>query len=375
MSKNKSTKFMTSTEKKIYRKNKAIKTLCFLLFLSVLVNVVFTYYFYTNRNQNDAEVIGKETVNDKEVSSSNDSIIDDNNEEQENRDSDIKRGEEGINESEPSSWTRNDKNGNNDYLIKTKEDCYDVIYKQLVEGKDEIILCYEPSNILIDDTHDCYKKIIEDHPELFWLNGGTTGGQGVYDNGLVKYNIGLTTRIDVANIEEMKSKLDSVVEEIVNKAKGYESDYEKALYVHDYLVKECEYDYNNYILGETKGEEYVNQLVYTAYGCLVDKNCVCAGYANAYSLIMKELGIECGVISGVGYNSLGVGGHAWNYINLDEEYYLVDVTWDDPIHEGDYVSEEISHKYFCITSEKMNEDHKPDSDQFVPEAVSDKYMN
>lgn len=59
------------------------------------------------------------------------------------------------------------------------------------------------------------------------------------------------------------------------------------------------------------------------------------GYAKAYMLIMNELGIECGLVTGIAKNSTGSsGGHAWNYINLDGDYYMVDVTWDDPVEQA-----------------------------------------
>ena len=80
-------------------------------------------------------------------------------------------------------------------------------------------------------------------------------------------------------------------------------------------------------------------------------------------LIMNRLGIECGYVYGNGYNSLTSGPHAWNYINIDGKYYMVDVTWDDPVG-GDNTY--ISRDYFGLDYEEMGKDHVVDSNCKVP---------
>ena len=37
----------------------------------------------------------------------------------------------------------------------------------------------------------------------------------------------------------------------------------------------------------------------------------------------------------------------WNYIKLDENWYGVDVTWDDPIVTGGLNKNVLRHTYFC----------------------------
>ena len=62
----------------------------------------------------------------------------------------------------------------------------------------------------------------------------------------------------------------------------------------------------------------------SAYSALVNGRTVCAGYARAFQYLMQRLGIPC-------YYCTGYAGedHAWNIIKLGEDYYNVDVTWDD----------------------------------------------
>ena len=98
------------------------------------------------------------------------------------------------------------------------------------------------------------------------------------------------------------------------------SDYDIAKALHDYLVLNCVYDYDNYLRHTVPAESY------TADGALLEGTAVCAGYARAYQLLMQEAGIPCEYVSGY-----AGGGHAWNVVEIDGTWYHVDTTWDDPV--------------------------------------------
>ena len=78
-----------------------------------------------------------------------------------------------------------------------------------------------------------------------------------------------------------------------------------------------------------------------------------------FMLLMNELGIDNVIVIGTGTNSSGkTENHAWNYVLLDNNWYAVDVTWDDPILFGDGVLPEKSkYKYFLKGSNTMNQNH------------------
>ena len=93
-------------------------------------------------------------------------------------------------------------------------------------------------------------------------------------------------------------------------------DYEKIKGVHDYLVL-----LNRYVAFEGG-----------AYSALCKGRSSCTGYAFSFYAIMRELGVPV---------TLEIGGnHAWNRVQLNGEWYNMDVTWDD---NG---VEEISYNYF-----------------------------
>jgi len=83
------------------------------------------------------------------------------------------------------------------------------------------------------------------------------------------------------------------------------------------------------------------------YGAFVENQVVCEGYAKAFKYIMDDLNIECILVSGVATNSSGKEeAHMWNYVKLNDSWYGIDVTWDDPIINGGTYKNNLRHDYF-----------------------------
>ena len=64
------------------------------------------------------------------------------------------------------------------------------------------------------------------------------------------------------------------------------------------------------------------------YTALINNNTVCLGYAEAFFEICNNMGLEVYIVT--------VPQHAYNIINLDGQYYIVDSTWDSGYIEGSY---------------------------------------
>ncbi len=71
---------------------------------------------------------------------------------------------------------------------------------------------------------------------------------------------------------------------------------------------------------------------HTIYGALVEKSCVCDGYAQAFAYLYSELGGTAKVVVG----QAGTSGHAWNVICLEDNWYDMDITFDKQIGNGCY---------------------------------------
>ena len=89
---------------------------------------------------------------------------------------------------------------------------------------------------------------------------------------------------------------------------------------------------------------------------------------------MQRLGVECGRVCGKSAVGGEAGGsHAWNYIRLDDGYYYVDVTWDDPFVTGAPTKDNLMHDFFCVDLQQIQITHRFDPNQFIPSACGTKY--
>jgi len=104
------------------------------------------------------------------------------------------------------------------------------------------------------------------------------------------------------------------------------SDLDKSFAINRYLIENSEYDWaaleeaeqNNF---QTVDAKYNDS--FTAYGILINKVGVCAGYADAFKLLADEAGLEAIVVTGF---MEGILPHAWNRVNIDGHWHTVDVT-------------------------------------------------
>lgn len=131
------------------------------------------------------------------------------------------------------------------------------------------------------------------------------------------YYIDVTYSIDIPTLISMKAETELLVEEAAAKIDtAGKSDYEIICAVNDYLCDTVYYP-------PTKPYAPVT---HTPYGALKDGVAVCEGYACAAKLMLNALGIRCDIQVGECTNGEG---HAWNLVELDGNWYQMDITWND----------------------------------------------
>lgn len=163
--------------------------------------------------------------------------------------------------------------------------------------------------IQVEDFRGIYAETLNKNPKYFYVSGQCSYSYN--SNGVLRVNIQYTK-----NASEAKSMRETYDREVVRAVSGAQaswSDMEKALYINDYLARNCEYD-----------TSYVK---YTAYDALVGRAAVCQGYALAFLDLAQELGLSCEMVTSESLN------HAWNLVKLGGSYYNVDVTWNDPVYD------------------------------------------
>ncbi len=169
------------------------------------------------------------------------------------------------------------------------------------------------------------ERIIYDFPEIdlmwdyeeskIWLN---TRGNEVIDMTInIKYH---GTRQQLAKkMNDIDQVAERIIEQSLREMKMSDEKCMEAIYKTMISYMKCS------ILDE-KGEYPPH--AYTLE-CLLYGNGVCQGIACAYSYILRKLQIPSMVVVGKADGKGGVGGHAWNIVQMtDGSYRHMDVFWD-----------------------------------------------
>ncbi|MCL2589220.1 MAG: hypothetical protein FWD84_07415, partial [Oscillospiraceae bacterium] len=104
------------------------------------------------------------------------------------------------------------------------------------------------------------------------------------------------------------------------------SDLEKSLAINQFLVDTAEYDWDALENAEQYDFRHVDPRfndAFTAYGILINRVGVCAGYAAAFRLLADEAGLDSIVVTGYLEGFLP---HAWNRVYIDGQWHTIDVT-------------------------------------------------
>ena len=142
------------------------------------------------------------------------------------------------------------------------------------------------------------------------------------------------------------------------------TDYEKEIRVHDWFCKNVKYDFKGSDMDELARVVLSHNIV----GVFAKQKAQCEGIAKAVKVLLNAVDVKCIVVTGDSVKSGQSVPHAWNIVNIGEEPYQLDVTWD--IGAMGQSKHHIAHDYFNLTDELMNQDHKADSS--LPECKSKK---
>lgn len=214
-------------------------------------------------------------------------------------------------------------------LSKKEKAVYTALYRGICEKKTEIELPYDISG---ETYSKLYCLIEKQEPELFYIDST------YYTAHKIRTAVIVMREKSEASIREKEDKLSEIINKIVSRAKKESDDFGKALYIHDYIVANCRYD-----LEDKTGYNS------TAYGCLVEGVANCEGYAKAFSLLARAVGLDAFLVTGITDDGEN---HAWNKVNIDYNWYNLDVTWDDTDDSNDR-----RHFYFLCEDEMYSKTH------------------
>lgn len=144
------------------------------------------------------------------------------------------------------------------------------------------------------------------------------------------------------NRNQEKWMLDEIQQVIAQTIRSEMTTLEKVVAVHDYIARTFTYDLH------TAGSPYA------VYTFMKEKHGVCMAYALLFEKIMEFLAIPCYYVVGKAEGESDAG-HAWNMVEIDGEWYHIDVTWDDLSSKSKV--HQIRYRYFLVCDEDMKKDH------------------
>lgn len=224
----------------------------------------------------------------------------------------------------------------------------------------------------LNQIHEVYARYLADNPEYFYLipriyafdNYTDNYNMTVYFMPCIAYNFpkfnGTPSAVSelVAKYNVLMGKIEEAKNEIYFEGM---TDLDKLLLAHDYIVDNNAY----YLTYDANGNKYYGDgYSFNAYGILVNKQGVCQGLSYAYPCILKALGYPVENIRQIRSNEME---HMWNFVKLDDKWYHVDLTWDDPTYRPsdggkyDMTDESLQHEhhdYFLISDAKNTENRK-----------------
>ena len=242
---------------------------------------------------------------------------------------------------EKNEWTRN---YNFKYISNTdnlypqnKQDILNIYYTFINSGMDEITFYCKRDYIGCSND---VKEIIQNQEIVSNINNFVHPYNESSGNHLDIYkNYGkIVIKNDKLYDNRMKYILefdiDNIIEQNITKNM---TDREKIKVIHDYIINHTKYD------KEYADKKNSKHKANTAFGALEEGYAVCSGYADSMMLFLERFGIK--------NYKVASSDHVWNYVYLDNNWYHLDLTFDDPV--TDTGEDIISYDYFLITDREL----------------------
>ena len=140
---------------------------------------------------------------------------------------------------------------------------------------------------------------------------------------------------DLLNIEKIKNKMNEITLKL--NINSYNDVNDKIKVFHDYIAETNKYD---------KDKEDGGNSIYhsdTAIGTLFEGESICSGYTDTLAIFLNMLSLDNTRIS--------TNDHIWNVVNINNKWYHIDLTWDDPIVSAG--KDVIIYDYFLITTDEL----------------------
>lgn len=224
------------------------------------------------------------------------------------------------------------------FIPENKQDLLNIFYTAINSGQNNFTF-YCPNKY-----KDCAKEvqqIANNQTLLSHINNFVHPYNGFkhieteYDS-LGKVTISTQKNYTASDITTINDKINDIINEIIT---PNASDEEKIKTIHDYIINNSKYD------SARSDQNIINYKSDIAYGPLLEGYGICGGYTDAMELFLEKLNIESYRISSEN--------HVWNAVYLNNNWYHLDLTWDDPVTPNS--QDLLQHDFFLINTNRLIE--------------------
>lgn len=223
-----------------------------------------------------------------------------------------------------------------DFEPNNMQDVINIFYTVINSGQETFsFYCPDEYPTCIDDVKD----LANNQTMLSHINNFVHPYNG-FKHIETQYNsLGKVTIIVFKSYDLEKTMiLDKKVDEIISsQIKDSYTDVEKIRVIHNYIINNSKYDIDR---SEHNIMKYDSD---TAYGPLIQGYGICGGYSDAMQLFLEKFNIK--------NYKVASDSHIWNAVFINNKWYHLDLTWDDPITpDGIQI---LDDDYFLISSNKL----------------------
>lgn len=154
-----------------------------------------------------------------------------------------------------------------------------------------------------------------------------------------KYNdLGkVTIEVNKVYSEDKIKEINTKIEQILNTTTFSDDTLDNIKLIHDYIINHSKYD------TDRSDNNIANYDSDTAYGNLIQGYGLCGGYADSMELFLEQMHIKSYKVAS--------DNHIWNAVNLNNKWYHLDLTWDDPVSSNK--QDILEYNFFMITTDEL----------------------
>ncbi len=236
-------------------------------------------------------------------------------------------------------------------LSEEGQQTYDKMLSAILNYEEKVALDIRDTKLM----KKAYAALTSDHGELFWVEGYSFTR---YTKGteLVGLDFAPNYTMTEPEMEEKQRQVDAVAAEWLAGSSPSASDYEKAKYVFETLIRQVDY------VEEASDSQNILSV-------FLNRQTVCQGYACATQYLLRQLGIASSIVTGEASDGAGGGLHAWNLVKLDGAYYYMDTTWGNGAYHMAGNGEQgkfVNYNFLCMTDAEAANFYRADRQISLP---------